>query len=303
MRMLTRCAAPYVIALAVVLLAATASAAETHWPSLFNYTISLSTDETARWQTGAALMGRISDDFGAKIQGWWTINTVGPDRSFAGDMYVDYNRAPLYLAVGRKYTAFGPAGLLVSPGFFGGELGLRFDRVTAQIVTGSLQFRPGTGTTRFTYTGNRVPLEESFSAARFAFVLTGPDADVPVTLGLNGIDVLDDTGSSVDASFAVTKWLTLYGEAASYDDEDAHAYGIRLSDAEMRSDGRAMIAVWYRRDVPVNFVPAAIGASSYFENMVGWAGGLYYQFNPNRAVGIFSDGEDAILTLFGNVPL
>jgi len=55
--------------------------------------------------------------------------------------------------------------------------------------------------------------------------------------------------------------------------------------------------------VPVDFVPAAAGATAYFENMSGWAGGLYQELSARHAVGIFADRNDAILTLFGHVPL
>jgi hypothetical protein len=114
---------------------------------------------------------------------------------------------------------------------------------------------------------------------------------------------MDDRGTSADVSIEATPWLTLYGEAAEYGDQNAHVYGVRLSDMHARSDGRGTILVWYHRSIDVGFVPAALGASVYFENQSGWAGGLYQQLSPRRAVGIFADGQEAILTLFGTVPL
>jgi len=302
MRTLTRCAAPHAVVLALLLLAATAACAQTQWPSLFRYTLSLSTDETARYQASASFSGPIAEDFGAKLEGWW-IGGEGDDRAFIGDAYIDYDKDLVYLAAGRKYVVFGPAGVLVSPGFFGGEFQLDISRATLQVISGTLQFTPGTGTTRLTFTGKRVPGDESFTALRLSSPLTRPQAPVPVTLGLNRIDVLDHTGSSVDASIGLNEWLTVYGEAADYEDANAHVYGVRLSDAGMRTDGRAWILVFYNREIDVGFSPAAVGASSYFEDQTGWAGGLYCQMNPRHAIGVYADDEDAILTWFGTVPL
>jgi len=302
MRIITRCALVQFTLLGILLLAAGAAWPQGEWPSLFRYTVALSTDETARYQTSASLSGPVSEESSLKIEGWW-IGGRGENRAFVGDAYLDYDRQRVYLAAGRKYVPFGPAGLLVSPGFFGGEVQLRSERVTLQAISGSLQFTPGTGTTRFTYAGSRAPADEDFTAGRIALVLTEPAAEVPVTVGLNGIDILDDRGSSADISIEATRWLTLYGEAAGYGDGDAHIYGIWLSDMKMRSDGRGTIVVWYHRKLDVGFVPAAVGASAYFEGQTGWAGGLYHQFNSRRALGVFADGEETIVTLFGTVPL
>jgi len=301
MRTSIRCAMPVIVALAVLAIATTAACAEMTWPSLFQYTLSLSSDETARYQTSGSLSGPINEHFSAKIEGWW-IGGNGDDRAFVGDAYLDFNRSPLYVAAGRKYMVFGPAGVLVSPGIYGGELKLDMGRWGLQAVSGELAFTPGTGTTRFTYAGNRVPAEESLTAARAYIVLTEPDAAIPVTLGGNWIDVLDDTGTSVDIQIGLRPWLTVYGEAADYD-ESANVYGVRLSDANMRTDGKAWILVFYHRDIEIGFVPATIGASSYFEDQTGWAGGLYYQMNSRHAIGVYADDVDAILTWFGSVPL
>ena len=47
----------------------------------------------------------------------------GDSKSFLADAYLDYTRDKVYLAVGQKFVAFGPAwGLLVSPGLRGGEV-------------------------------------------------------------------------------------------------------------------------------------------------------------------------------------
>ncbi|MBN1460509.1 MAG: hypothetical protein JXA57_13325, partial [Armatimonadetes bacterium] len=94
-----------------------------------------------------------------------------------------------------------------------------------------------------------------------------------------------------------------YGEAADYDEADAHVYGIRLSDAQLRNDGRAWILVWYNRDIEVGFVPAAVGATAFFEGQDGYAGGLYYQMNSRQAIGVYADNEEGILTWFSTLPL
>jgi len=302
MRTLTRPAMLPLVALAAVLLAGGGASAETRWPSLFRYTLALSTNETSRYQASIAFSGPVAESFSAKLEGWWIAGT-GDDRAFVGDAYLDYTRSPVYLAAGRKYVVFGPAGVLVSPGMFGGELKLDISRATLQVISGTLQFTPGTGTNRFSFFGVRAPSDERMTAARLAASLTGPDAAVPVKLGVNWIDVLDDTGRSADLEIGALKWLTLYGEAAGYGDSDAHAYGMKLSDAAMRSDGRAWILVFYHRKIDIGFTPAAVGASAYFENQTGWAGGLYHQMSSRHAIGVFSDGEDAILTWFGTVPM
>ncbi len=141
------------------------------------------------------------------------------------------------------------------------------------------------------------------TAVRLAVPLTTPGARVPVRLGGNWIDVLDDSGTSLDVEIGALSWLTIYGEAADYEDANAHIYGIRLSDAGLRDDGKAWILVYYHRNIDIGFVPAAVGASVYFEGQEGWAGGLYYQMSPRHAVGVYADNEDAILTWFGTIPL
>ncbi len=301
MRTMTRRALVPLTLLGVLALAAGAACAQSEWPSIFRYTIALSTDPAGRYQTSASLSGPLSEESNLKIEGWW-IGSRGDNRAFVGDCYVDYTKDALYVAAGRKYVPLGP-GLLVSPGFFGGEVKYRAERVTVQAISGSLQFTPATGTTRFTYAGARAPADEDFTAGRVAVLLTEPDAATPVTVGVNALDILDDRGTSVDVEIEPRRWLTLYGEAADYGDEDASIYGIRLSDMKARTDGRGTIVVWYHRDVEIGFVPAAVGASAYFEGQQGWAGGLYHQFNERRALGVFADGEEAIITLFGNIPL
>ncbi|HUU54300.1 MAG TPA: hypothetical protein VMY87_05205 [Armatimonadota bacterium] len=299
---LMRRAAAHLAVLAVVLLMATAACAQTKWPSLFKYTVSLSSEDTARYQLSAGLSGPIAENMSAKIDGWW-IGGTEDNRAFVGDAYVDFDRSPIYLAAGRKYIVFGPAGVLVSPGLYGGELKLDISRWELHVISGSVAFTPGTGATRFTYAGNRAPSDESMTAVRLAVPLTSPEAAVPVKVGGNWIDILDESGTSVDVEIGALPWLTLYGEAADYDDSNAHVYGLRLSDAAMRDDGKAWILVYYHREIEVGFVPAQVGASAYFEGQDGWAGGLYYQMNTNHAIGIYADGEEAILTWFGTIPL
>ncbi len=302
MQRLRRSAAPHVLAIALLFLMASAAGAETKWPSLFKYTVSLSSEDAARYQLSADFSGPIADYMNAKIQGWW-IGGTADNRAFVGDAYVDFNRSPIYLAGGRKYVPFGPAGLLVSPGLLGGELGLDINRWELRVIAGTIAFTPGTSATRFTYSGTRAPSDESMTAVRLAIPLTGPGATVPVTLAGNWLDVLDDTGTSVDAQIGVLPWLTLYGEAADFGDERAHVYGVRLSDAHLRDDGKAWILVLYERDIPIGYVPALVGACHFFEEQDGLVGALYYQMNAYQAIGVYADNKDGILTWFHTIPL
>jgi len=302
MQKLTRCAAAYIVALGLVAVLAGGAQADTKWPSLVQYTLSLSSDDTARYQTSLGVSGPINQYMSAKVNGWW-IGGIGKDRAFVGDAYIDFNRSPIYLAAGRKFVVFGPAGVLVSPGIYGGQARVDIKQWQAEVISGTIAFTPGTGTTRFTFAGNRAPSDESMTAARLAVTLTAPGAKMPVTIGGNWIDVLDDNGTSVDASIGVLRWLTLYGEAASFEDADANVYGIKLSDAGLRNDGKAWIIVFYHEDIDLGFVPTMVGASAFFEGQTGWAGGLYYQMNPRYAIGAFADTNNAILTLFGTIPL
>ncbi len=302
MERLTRCAAPYVLVTALLFLVAGAAGAETKWPSLFKYTVSLSSEDTARYQLSAGFSGPIADYMSAKIDGWW-IGGTADNKAFVGDAYVDFNRSPIYLAGGRKYIPFGPAGVLVSPGLLGGELGLDINRWELRAIAGTIAFTPGTSTTRFTYAGTRVPSDEGMTAVRLAIPLTRPEARVPVTLGGNWLDVLDDTGTSVEVQIGLESWLSLYGEATDFGDENAHVYGVRLSDAHLRDDGKAWIFVFYNRDIPIGYVPAQVGACAYFEGQDGWVGALYYQMNAYQAIGVYADEEDGILTWFHTIPL
>jgi hypothetical protein len=302
MQKLTRRVAAYAAALGLMAALAGAARADTKWPTLMQYTLSLSSDDTARYQTSLGVSGPIGQYMTAKIDGWWIAGTA-KDRAFVGDAYVDFNRSPIYAAAGRKYIVFGPAGVLVSPGLYGGQVRVDVKQWQAEVISGTIAFTPGTGTTRFTFAGNRAPSDESMTAARLAVTLTPAGAPVPVTLAGNWIDVLDDSGTSVDASIGVLRWLTLYGEAADFNDSNGSVYGVRLSDAGTRNDGKAWILVYYHRDIDVGFVPAIVGASAFFEGQTGWAGGLYYQMNPRSAIGVYGDNENAILTWFGSIPL
>jgi hypothetical protein len=281
----------------------TAACAETKWPSALSYSIGVSSDETAKIQTGAFLSGPLNESFGAKIGGWWI--TGGSDsRAFLGDAYIDYHNKQLYLAGGRKFVPFGPAGVLVSPGIAGGEAQVHLDRVNLQVITGTLAFTPVTGGTRFTFAGNRSPADDHVTAGRAAFLVTEPSAAVPVTLGVNTLRLLDDTGWSGDVSIDANKWLNLFGESASFKDEHAHVYGVRLSNQKLVKDpSRYTMVVLYHRRIPVGFLPAAVGATQYFEDQKGLAGGMYHQFDARYGVGIYADNKNAIVTLFGYVPL
>jgi len=291
------------LALGLLMLAASAVSAQTNWPSALNYSVGLSTDETARGQVSAFLSGPINESFGAKIGGSWI--TAGSDnRAFVADAYLDYREGPLYLAAGRKFVPFGPAGVLVSPGISGGEAQLNYDRVSIQAIAGTLAFTPVTGGTRFTFAGNRSPADEDITAGRIAFRLTESGAPAPVTVGVNALDLLDETGWSGDISIDANRWLNLFGESAEFDDISANVYGVRLSNQKSREDpSRYTMVVFYHRRIPVGFVPAQVGATQYFEDQTGWVAGLYHQFGPEYGLGLYADDEDAIISLFGYVPL
>ncbi len=321
MRATAHNAAPCLAALIVLVLAASAACGQTGWPSLLSYAFSLSTDAATRYQASVALSGPVGENLGGKLEGWWT-GGRGDYRAFAGDAYLDYEKDVLYLAVGRKYVTFrqpeAPVGALVSSGILGAEAQVRAGRVTFQGILGGLAFMPGTSTTVFTFAGtpggvcgpwcstippagrrSSVPLDEDILALRATGQLTDPSARNPVALGLNWVDVAHETGASIDVSVGVTRWLTLYGEAANCEG-DARVYGIHLSDTALRTDGEGTIVVWCYRDIAEGFVPAVVGATSFFEGQRGWVGGLYHRFSPQRSIGVYSDGEEVILTLFGN---
>jgi hypothetical protein len=316
--------APCLTVLIVLLLAASAACAQTGWPDLVSYAFSLSTDAATRYQASLALSGPVREHLGAKLEGWWTGGS-GDHEAFVGDAYVDYDKDILYLAAGRKYVMFRqpemPVGALVSSGILGAEVQVRTGRVTFQGIVGSLAFMPGTSTTAFGFAGTpsgacgpwcstipaagrrgSQPLDEDILALRATGQLTEPGARNPVALGLNWVDLASETGASVDVSVGVTKWLTLYGEAANCVG-DARVYGIYLSDMALRTDGKGTIVVWYHRDIAEGFVPAAVGATSFFEGQRGWVGGLYHRLSPHRSIGAFTDGDEAVLTLFGSRPL
>jgi hypothetical protein len=297
----TRQAVLFLFALALAGLTISTACADTKWPSLMHYTLSLSTNEDARYQASLGFSGPIGENLGAKVAGWW-IGGAGDTRAFVGDAYIDYTRKPLYLAGGRKYVTFGPIGVLVSPGLFGGHLKIDLDRWDVQALAGTLQFTPGVGITRFSFSGARQPSDVSTAAVRVAGPLTGPEATVPVKLGLNWIRLKGDSGTSVDLQVEPNKRLTVFGEAATF---DAHAsvYGIKWSDEKLRTDGKVWIVVIYHRDVEVGFVPATVGASAFFENQRGVAGGIYHQLDARHALGLFADSHDAIVTWFTTVPL
>jgi hypothetical protein len=316
--------APSLAVLMVLVLAAGAADAQTGWPNLVCYTLSLSTEVATRYQASLALSGPVGEHLGAKLEGWGTGGS-GDHEAFLGDAYLDYDKAILYVAVGRKYVTFrqpeAPVGALVSSGILGAEVQVRTGRVTFQGIVGGLAFMPGTSTTGFTFAGTpsgvcgpwcsitpavgrrgSQPLEEGILALRATGRLTGPGARNPVALGLNWIGVASETGASIDGSAGVTKWLTLYGEAARGRGE-AGVYGIRLSDMALRTDGKGTIVVWYYRDIGEGFVPAAVGATSFFEGQRGWVGGLYHRLSPERSIGVLADGDEVVVTLFGSRPL
>jgi hypothetical protein len=277
--------------------------AATQWPSLFEYSAGVSTDKASRLQLYGALSGPIAPDMGLKVGGWW-VAWSSDNRAFIADAYVDYTKQPLYLAAGRKLVFFGPAGILVSPGIYGGEAKFTHDRLTVQAAAGTLAFTPVSGGTRFTYAGNRAPADDSIRAARAQVEVTPLGAEKSVTLGVNVLGLLDDSGRSADATVDVTRWLSLFGETAEFGDVHAHAYGIHISDQHSRQNpDRYTLLAYYHRKVPIGFLPATVGATSYFENQVGWAGGLYHQMDARHGIGVFADRKDAILTLFFRQPL
>jgi hypothetical protein len=298
-----RCALVLGVAFVIVLTLAVAACAETTWPSALSYSVGVSSDETAKIQTSAAFSGPLNENFGAKIGGWWIAGGT-ENRAFVGDAYIDYHKRELYLAGGRKFVPFGQVGLLVSPGIEGGEVKVGSDRVTLQAIAGRLAFTPVTGGTRFTFAGNRGPADENIVAGRLAFQLTEPPSTVGATLGVNALDLMDDTGWSGDLVIDANKWLALFGESASFNSVDAHVYGLRLSNQQLVKDpAEYTMLVLYRRDVPIGFLPAQVGATQFFENQTGWAGGVYHQFDARYGLGLYADEDNAILTLFGYVPL
>lgn len=303
MSAMTRRALPGLLICAILLLTAAAAVAATEWPSMLNYSIGLSSDEASRIQLGASVSGPLNENFGAKVGGWWILG--GDDnRAFVGDAYLDYTRQPLYLAAGRKFIPFGPAGVLVSPGITGGEVQYTADRVKVQAIAGNLSFTPVTGGTRFTFAGNRSPADENITAGRVQLHLTRPEEPRPVVVGLNVLRLLDETGISGDINIDVNSWLSLYGELAEFDGEHANVIGARLSNQKLIPDPtRYTMLVIYHRRIPVGFAPAAVGATQYFEGQDGFAGGVYHQIHPRYGIGVYADQEDVIGTLFGWVPL
>lgn len=292
----------FAVAMVAVIVAASVGSAAP-WPSSLSYTAGVSTDETARLQFSASLQGMFAEQWGAKVGGWWV--TGGDDnRAFVGDAYLNYTGQSVYAAAGRKYVPFGPAGVLVSPGIAGGELQFHQDRLTLQGIAGTLAFTPVTGGTRFTFGGSRAPADESMRAVRVALELTDPAAVNHTILGGNWLDLMDDTGVSVDFSADLNTRFTLFGETADFADENAYVVGLRYSNQKLCVDpAKYTMVTLYQRDIPVGYVPAAVGATNYFEDQTGLAGGIYHQFNAKHGVGLFADSEEAILTLFGYVPL
>lgn len=286
-----------------LLLAAGTVSSAAPWPSSLSYSVGLSSDDSARIQMSASAEGMFAEKWGAKIGGWWV--TGGTDnRAFVGDAYVNYTGSSLYAAAGRKYLPFGPAGVLVSPGIAGGEVQYHTARVTVQAIGGRLAFAPVTGGTRFTFGGSRAPADESIRAARVAVELTDPKSDQHTIVGGNWLSLLDDTGVSGDISADVNSWLTVFGETARFGEESAYAYGIRFSNQKSCPDpGKYTMATIYGRNLPIGYVPAAVGAVNYFEDQTGLALGVYHQMNPNYGVGVFADRNDVIVSLFGYVPL
>lgn len=292
-----------VLAAGLMLVAVSAACGQTKWPAALSFSIGVSTDDTARIQTSAALLGPIGENLGAKVEGWW-IAGGSESRGFVGDAYLDYNKAPVYLAGGRKLVVFGPAGILVSPGISGGEVKLDLDRISLQAIAGSLAFTPVTGGTRFTFAGNRSPSDEDIRAGRVELRLTDPASAVPVTVGLNALDLMDETGHSGDITIAANDWLTLFGESADFDGLEANAYGVRYSNLRLRADPTTYtMLTLYHRKVPIGFVPAAVGATQYFEDQTGWVLGIYHQLGQNRGVGLYADKNDEIVSFFQYVPL
>jgi len=297
------CSALLCLVGAVVLFSATTMCPAAPWPSSFNYSAGVSTDESARIQLSASIQGMFTEHWGAKLGGWWV--TGGDDnRAFVGDAYLNYTGESLYAAAGRKYVPLGPAGVLVSPGLAGGELQFHSDRLTLQGIAGTLAFTPVTGGTRFTFGGSRAPADESIRAARVALELTDPAAENHVIVGGNWLDLMDDTGVSVDLSADLSSRFALFGETADFADESAYVYGIRYTNQKVCPDPtKYTMATLYQRHVPIGYVPAQVGATNYFEDQTGLALGVYHQFDANHGVGVFADRDDVILTLFGYVPL
>jgi hypothetical protein len=61
--------APYLAALIVLLLAASAACAQTGWPNLVSYAFLLSTDAATRHEASLALSGPVGENLGGKLEG------------------------------------------------------------------------------------------------------------------------------------------------------------------------------------------------------------------------------------------
>ena len=126
----------------------------------------------------------------------------------------------------------------------------------------------------------------------------------PTTVGLNLLELDSDHGQSGDISFQATDWLTLFGEVADFDGVSAHAYGVRMSNQKhVKNPSHHSLLSIYECRVPIEFRPAELGATAYFQGMDGWAVGYYQQLDDFHGIGVFADRHDAIFTYFRTIPL
>lgn len=279
-------------------------------PSALDVTLGVSSDDAGPIQMSASLSGGMMDEVGYKIGGW-LVTGSGDSKSFLADAYLDYTRDEVYLAVGQKFVAFGPAwGLLVSPGLRGGEVKVELPRTTLQVISGRTEFTPVTGEgPRWTpsplFPVGSVRPEEDLTAARVEFDLSPPFRALPLQVGVNGLRTIGETGVSGDLEIGLSRKLTLFGESAHFDGVHAWAAGLTLNElGPVFGTTRATSGVLIYRDVPDDYAPAVVGATAYFPAQQGLAGGIYHELVPARtALGVFADSENATLTLFRHIPL
>ena len=299
------CLAIFVIIAVAGLGSGLAAAAD---PPALDLTLGVSTDDTAPIQTSAHLSGSLTDLVGYRIGGWLTTGS-GDSHGFLGDAYLDFKGPGIYAAGGQKFVVFGPAGgVLVSPGIRGGELKVDLSRVRLQVISGRTEFTPVTGGGPRISPGfplGTVRPEEDMTAARVEFTLTPLTALLPLRVGVNFLDTLDEEGFSGDAELPLLPKVTAFGEYARFDSVGAWAAGVRFNDLrKVFGTSRATSAMLLVRDIPDGYAPAAVGATQYFPNQDGLAGGIYHELRPaGMGIGIWGDDEDAIITLFKHVPL
>jgi len=279
-------------------------------PAALDLSLGVSTADSAPFQASAFVSGGLTDVVGYRIGGW-LVTGSGDTHSFLADAYLDFKGPRFYVAAGQKFVPFGPAGgVLVSPGIRGAEAKLDLPGVAVQVTTGRTEFTPVTGGgPRFTpsplFPAGAVRPEEDMTAARAELALTPLNRVIPVKVGVNLLDTLDDIGWSGDGEFTFLPALKGFVEFARFRSVSAWAAGVQLTDLRKAfGTKRATSGVLFYRRIPDDYAPAVVGATQYFPGQRGLAAGVYHELKPGRTgVGLFADEEDAILTLFKHFPL